>query len=68
MKAKRCLLIDTDKDKEFLDEQLHKVAQEEGQKFYEKGNKQAGVRMRKALMDIKNLAHEIRKDKPSEKK
>ena len=25
MKAKRCLLIDTDKDKEFLDEQLHKV-------------------------------------------
>ena len=26
MKAKRCLLIDTDKDKEFLDEQLHKVA------------------------------------------
>ena len=49
-------------------EQLHKVAQEEGQKFYEKGNKQAGVRMRKALMDIKNLAHEIRKDKPSEKK
>lgn len=26
MKAKRCLLIDTDKDKELLDEQLHKVA------------------------------------------
>ncbi|SKB31562.1 L-threonylcarbamoyladenylate synthase [Acetoanaerobium noterae] len=26
MKAKRCLLIDTDKDKEFLDEKLHKVA------------------------------------------
>ncbi|WP_347451078.1 L-threonylcarbamoyladenylate synthase [Acetoanaerobium noterae] len=26
MKAKRCLLIDTDKDKQFLDEQLHKVA------------------------------------------
>lgn len=26
MKTKRCLLIDTDKDKEFLDEQLHKVA------------------------------------------
>ena len=26
MKAKRCLLIDTDKDKEFLDEQLHNVA------------------------------------------
>ena len=26
MKAKRCLLIDKDKDKEFLDEQLHKVA------------------------------------------
>lgn len=49
-------------------EQLHKVVQEEGQKFYEKGNKQAGVRMRKALMDIKNLAHEMRKDKPSEKK
>lgn len=26
MKAKRCLIIDTDKDKQFLDEQLHKVA------------------------------------------
>ena len=26
MKTKRCLLIDTDKDKEFLDEQLHNVA------------------------------------------
>ncbi len=49
-------------------EALHKVAQEEGVKFYEKGNKQAGVRMRKALMDIKNLCHEMRKDKPADKK
>ena len=29
-------------------------------KFYEKGNKSAAVRIRKAMQDIKNLAQELR--------
>ena len=29
-------------------------------KFYEKGNKSAAVRIRKAMQDIKNLAQEVR--------
>lgn len=29
-------------------------------KFYEKGNKAAGTRVRKAMQDFKNLAQEIR--------
>lgn len=37
-------------------------------KFYEKGNKAAGVRVRKALQDIKALAQEIRKDVSAQKK
>lgn len=31
-------------------------------KFYEKGNKAAGTRVRKGMQDLKNLAQEIRKD------
>ncbi|SMO43776.1 histone H1 [Gracilimonas mengyeensis] len=31
-------------------------------KFYEKGNKAAGTRARKHLMNLKNLAHEIRQE------
>jgi hypothetical protein len=31
-------------------------------KFYEKGNKAAGTRARKAMQDVKVLAQEIRKD------
>ncbi len=31
-------------------------------KFYEKGNKAAGTRARKYLMELKNLAHEIRQE------
>ena len=31
-------------------------------KFYEKGNKTAGVRIRKKLQEVKALAQEIRKD------
>jgi hypothetical protein len=30
------------------------------EKFYVKGNKAAGVRIRKAMQDIKNLAQEVR--------
>lgn len=31
------------------------------QKFFEKGNKAAGTRVRKGLMDLRNRAQEIRK-------
>ena len=31
-------------------------------KFYQKGNKTAGTRLRKVLLDLKNMAHDIRKD------
>ena len=30
------------------------------EKFYERGNKSAAVRIRKAMQDIKNLAQELR--------
>lgn len=32
------------------------------QKFYEKGNKAAGTRIRKGMQDLKNMAQDIRKD------
>ncbi len=31
-------------------------------KFYDKGNKAAGTRARKAMQEVKTLAQEIRKD------
>ncbi len=31
-------------------------------KFYEKGNKAAGTRVRKGMQELKNLAQEIRKE------
>lgn len=37
-------------------------AQEDLMKFYEKGNKAAGTRARKAMMELKNLAHEVRQE------
>ncbi len=37
-------------------------AQEDLMKFYEKGNKAAGTRARKAMMSLKDLAHEIRQE------
>ena len=37
-------------------------------KFYEKGNKAAGVRARKTLQDVKSLAQAIRVDISSQKK
>jgi hypothetical protein len=36
-------------------------------KFYEKGNKKAGVRVRKTLQEIKAMAQEIRKDISAQK-
>ena len=32
----------------------------EAEKFYDKGNKAAGTRLRKGLQEIKNLSQEIR--------
>lgn len=40
----------------------------EAEKFYSKGNKAAGTRLRKGLQDIKNLAQEIRVDVSEKKK
>jgi type II secretory pathway predicted ATPase ExeA len=42
--------------------ELNGVAQLEGTKFFEDGNKSAGRRFRKALMGIKTLTHEMRKE------
>ena len=36
--------------------------EEDANKFYEKGNKAAGVRLRKGLQDIKALAQTLRQD------
>lgn len=36
--------------------------EEDFDKFYDKGNKAAGTRARKAMQDIRNLAQEIRKE------
>ena len=36
-------------------------------KFYEKGNASAGTRLRKGLMDLKNLASDIRKNVQEQK-
>ncbi|MBC7845584.1 MAG: histone H1 [Flavobacterium sp.] len=41
--------------------ELNDTAQTEGAKFAA-GNKAAGTRLRKALQEIKNLAHEMRKE------
>lgn len=37
-------------------------SKEDLMKFYEKGNKAAGTRARKAMMNLKKLAHEIRQE------
>jgi len=41
--------------------ELIDLAQFEGAKFFS-GNKSAGTRLRKILLEIKNLSHEIRKE------
>lgn len=47
--------------------ELNDLAQHEGEKFAA-GNKSAGTRLRKVLMEIKNLSHEIRKEVSEAKK
>jgi len=37
-------------------------AEEDLMKFYEKGNKAAGTRARKSLMELKKRSHEIRQE------
>lgn len=37
-------------------------AEEDVDKFYDKGNKAAGTRVRKAMQDIKQVAQDIRVD------
>ena len=44
---------------EQLQEVLNSV-QEDATKFYEKGNKAAGTRVRKAMQTIKTLAQDVR--------
>ncbi len=36
--------------------------EEDVQKFYEKGNKAAGTRIRKAMQEVKALAQDVRND------
>lgn len=38
------------------------AVEEDFEKFYEEGNGAAGTRVRKAMMDFKNLATDIRKE------
>jgi len=37
------------------------------QKFYDKGNKAAGTRVRKAMQDLKKMAQDIRSDVQAKK-
>lgn len=37
-------------------------AEAEAEKFYNKGNGAAGTRLRKSMLEIKNLANDIRKN------
>jgi hypothetical protein len=42
--------------------ELLNEVQEDVAKFYEKGNKAAGTRVRKAMQDLKTLAQDLRVD------
>jgi hypothetical protein len=43
-------------------EALVAAARDDFEAFYDKGNKAAGTRVRKAMQELKNLAQEIRVD------
>jgi hypothetical protein len=43
-------------------EEIVNSAKKDAQAFYEKGNKAAGTRLRKAMMEAKDKAQEIRKN------
>lgn len=51
-----------------MDHKLEKIqeiiarSKEDFEKFYIKGNKSAGTRLRKSMQEIKNIAQEIRVD------
>lgn len=47
---------------------LIEVAKEDVEKFYVKGNKSAGTRVRKHMQDLKALAQELRLDVQNSKK
>jgi len=47
--------------------ELNDAAQHEGAKFAG-GNQSAGTRLRKVLLEIKNLSHEMRKEVSESKK
>lgn len=47
---------------------LVEVAKEDIDKFYVKGNKSAGTRVRKHMQDLKTLAQELRLDVQNAKK
>ncbi|UKJ05919.1 histone H1 [Solitalea lacus] len=40
--------------------ELIAAAEDDASKFFDKGNGAAGTRLRKAMMDIKNAAQEVR--------
>lgn len=49
--------------KKFLElKMLITSAETDARKFYERGNKSAGVRLRKALLLSKTIAQDVRKD------
>jgi len=37
-------------------------ADADAEKFYNQGNKAAGTRLRKAMLELKNIAQEVRKE------
>lgn len=47
---------------------LVSLMEDDANKFYEKGNKAAGVRLRKILQDVKTLAQALRLDVSSKTK
>ncbi|WP_177764691.1 histone H1 [Flavobacterium sp. I3-2] len=42
--------------------ELHNQAQKEAESFYTQGNKAAGTRLRKVMLEIKKLTDDVRKD------
>lgn len=47
---------------------LLETAEQEADKFYNKGNNAAGTRLRKAMQDMKELAQKVRNDVTAAKK
>lgn len=49
-------------------QELVKITQDDVDKFFVKGNKAAGTRIRKAMQDLKGLAQELRLEVQNSKK